>query len=1159
MHSIFESGSIQTLVLATAELREACLSSQAVQIKKRGYHKNKMCIKKLAEFVFLWGAIAPIYSFASEHCQESVAKVLSTQGRVEVQASGSTGWRRIRDDDMLCDGDVVHTFRWSRVTIVRPSGSGFTMSQNGTLTVTSPPEATSQSQQKAAWYIKLLQGAAFFRSRQPERFSIQTPFINAVHKGTEFLVDVSGESAEISVFDGQVEGKNAAGTVNIGKGNKGIARPGRAPQVRTLTIAPEDAVQWALYYPTIIDDNRTGVNELDAVLAAYRDGDLQTALDRLDGMPSGRENNRYLTLKAALFLSVGSVEDSQTLIDRVLSMSSRDSEALALKAVIAVAKNRPQQAMQLAQQAVDSDRESLVALMAQSYAYQALFDVESALKAAIQATVLKPHHALAWARVAELALSQGDKNTALEAARKAQTLNPKLARTESVLGFAYLAESATGQALGAFNHAAALDPADPVPRLGIALAKIRQGDIESGKTDLENAVDLDPNNSILRSYLGKAYYELKNETFAAKELEIAKASDPKDPTPYFYDAILKQTVNRPVEALRSMQKAIELNDNRAVYRSRLLLDRDLAARSAAQGRIYHELGFQQQGLLEGWKSVNQDAGNYSAHRLLADNYAALPRHEFARVSELLQSQLLQPVNITPIQPNLGESNLFILNGLGPSDLSYNEYNPLFEYNRNAVQASGFVGGRNTYSDNAAVSGLYGNHSFSLGQFHYETDGFRKNNFFETDVYNVFLQSQLTHDLNLQAEFRYEERENGDLSQNFFSNVFSRDFKKKTDVESYRIGGRYEIDQNSSIIGSLIYQNIRDKRQQTVFDEDLGNYLSQTRLNEKSYIGDIQHHFANSALSTLNGFSHINQTALQQDFEPSPEPVFDTSLRKSAFYDYTKVNITKQLRATLGVSFDFFNLGDFLEQNRVHPKLGLEWLPNSATTVRAAAFRNTSISRIASQTLEPTQVAGFNQFFDDNNGTVAWRYGAGVDHKFSESVAAGLEYSERQLNLPGEEAGRSEQLARAYVNYTPFDYCALNGEYFYERIDQSEGALTVNRGLFQLAETHRFPLTLSLFHPSGLSFKIKNTFVHQSGLFANLYPGRLPVASVAGNANYFVIDMNLSYRLPKRFGIISVGVNNLLDEQFNFQNTNINSNQSMLAPGRIVFSRFTLAF
>jgi hypothetical protein len=59
----------------------------------------------------------------------------------------------------------------------------------------------------------------------------------------------------------------------------------------------------------------------------------------------------------------------------------------------------------------------------------------------------------------------------------------------------------------------------------------------------------------------------------------AKVLDPHDPTPWFYEAILKQTTNRPVGALHDLQRAIALNDNRAVYRSSLLLDEDFAARS----------------------------------------------------------------------------------------------------------------------------------------------------------------------------------------------------------------------------------------------------------------------------------------------------------------------------------------------------------------------------------------------------------------------------------------------------------------------------------------------------------------------------------------------------------------------------------------------------
>ena len=322
-------------------------------------------------------------------------------------------------------------------------------------------------------------------------------------------------------------------------------------------------------------------------------------------------------------------------------------------------------ALELAQKAVAAAPRSAAALIALSYAQQAAFDLQSARQSLEAAVKAEPQNALAWARLAELWSSFGRLDRSLAAAKKAVSLDPGLSRTQTVLGFAYLTQVNTAEARTAFEKAIALDQADPLPRLGLGLATIRDGDLDAGGGEIEIAASLDPNNSLIRSYLGKTFYEEKRTGLDGREFATAKELDPNDPTPWFYDAIRKQTINRPVEALHDMQKAIELNDNRAVYRSKLLLDSDLAARSRSLARIYNNLGFQQRGLVEGWQSVNTDPTNFSAHRFLADSYAALPRHEIARVSELLQSQLLQPINITPIQPRLAESNLFLISAGGP--------------------------------------------------------------------------------------------------------------------------------------------------------------------------------------------------------------------------------------------------------------------------------------------------------------------------------------------------------------------------------------------------------------------------------------------------------------------------------------------------------------
>ena len=288
----------------------------------------------------------------------------------------------------------------------------------------------------------------------------------------------------------------------------------------------------------------------------------------------------------------------------------------------------------------------------------------------------------------------------------------------------------------------------------MGLAKIREGDLKEGGREIEIAASLDPNNSLIRSYLGKVYYEEKRGKIDGEEFAIAKKLDPKDPTPWFYDAIAKQTTNRPVEALRDMQKAIELNDNRAVYRSKLQLDSDSAARSSSLARIYNDLGFQQRALAEGYNSVNTDPTNYSAHRFLADSYSVLPRHEIARVSELMISQLLQPTNITPIQPQAAESNLFLISSQGPSATGFNTYNPLFNRNQATVQASGMAGSNSTWNGEGIVSGIYNKLSLSAGYNGFKTDGWRENSDQEDKIGNIFAQWEITPKTSIQAEYRY---------------------------------------------------------------------------------------------------------------------------------------------------------------------------------------------------------------------------------------------------------------------------------------------------------------------------------------------------------------------------------------------------------------------
>ncbi|NOT84823.1 MAG: tetratricopeptide repeat protein, partial [Methylococcaceae bacterium] len=889
---------------------------------------------------------------AAPVCTQWVAKIMSLQGNVQTQAGQDQSWHAAHTGDQICPGDTLRILKLSRATLRLRNEAVLTLDQNTTLSLAEPEQTT------AAWLLNLIEGAVFFRSRQSQHLNVHTPFINAVHEGTEFSVLVDKQHTKIAVLDGEVKAVNKVGQIQIKKGFEGIAEANKPPRIQPLTVKPQDAVQWTLYYPPLLD---------------YQ----------------GTDSNPMLR-QATLLLSVGRVDEAQTLIQQLLHSDTNQSDALALQAIIAVTQNQQQAALDFAQQAVKLDPESATAQIALSYAQQSLFNIDAALLATEKATQLAPENALAWARLSELQLASGEQDDAVESAETAQKLNPKLARTQIVLGFADLAQTDISDGQQAFEQAITLDSSDPLARLGLGLAKIRAGDIEEGKQELETAVNLDPNNAVIRSYLGKAYYELRNKDYAGKEFEIAKEMDAKDPTPWFYDAILKQTTNRPVEALQDMQKAVELNDNRGVYRSRLLLDKDLAARSAAQGRIYNDLGFQRLGLLEGWKSVNIDPTNFSAHRLLADSYASQPRHEIARVSELLQSQLLQPINITPIQPQLAQSNILIVDGLGSSSLSFNEYNPLFARNRFALQASGIYGGNNTWGEDIVHSGLWDKGSYSLGQFHYETDGFRKNNALNQDIYNAFVQGDITDSLNLQAEYRHEERKNGDLSVNFEPTDFSLSFKENRNIDTYRIGGRYIFSPKSSLIGSMIYQDVdvfQDQiNQQTFFNPSTNRNQVITirngaQIKRKGLISELQHQYMGDQYSLVSGFGHIDQTVdnISFGFTPdAPNSISNPNITRTNLYSYLKFNSLEKIETTFGVSYDELEIIKLLKRHPVNPKFGIVWNPSLSTTFRAAVFRSMNITRTSNQTIEPTQVAGFNQLYDDFNGTIAWKYGVAAD-------------------------------------------------------------------------------------------------------------------------------------------------------------------------------------
>jgi tetratricopeptide (TPR) repeat protein len=1104
--------------------------------------------------------------------EQWVARAVSVQGTVEAQRVSDTQWLPVKLNDTFRPGDQIRVRDRSRADVAMLDQSVLRLNANTTITIEGVKE-------ERTGVVDLLRGAAHFFSRGPQSLEVKTPYTIAGVRGTEFLISVEPGQTFLSIFEGQVLATSPAGSLALTSGQSAVAEAGKAPVPRVVA-RPRDAVQWALYYPPVLyflpDEFPAGPDWRGMVrqsMQFYLRGDLQRAFDSIANVPPDIRDPRFFAYRAHLLLAVGRIDEASADIERALRLDPNDSDALALQTIIAIVQNDKDKALSVAQRAVAAAPNSATALIALSYAQQAQFDLEGARGSLEKTVQLAPENALAWARLAELQSSFGELKKALKAAQRAVALEPNLARTQTVLGYAYLTQVKTKQAKEAFGKAIALDQADSLPRLGLGLATIREGNLDAGSRDIEIAASLDPNNSLIRSYLGKAYFEEKRTTLDEREYAIAKELDPKDPTPWFYDAIAKQTTNRPVEALHDLQKSIELNDNRAVYRSRLLLDSDLAARSASLGRIFSDLNFQQLALVEGWKSVNTDPTNFSAHRFLADSYAVLPRHEIARVSELLQSQLLQPINITPIQPRLAVSNLFLISAQGPGTLSFNEFNPLFNRNRVALQASGLGGENDTWGGEGVVSGIYQKSSFSLGYTHFTTDGFRTNNDQRDDIVDAFVQQELTPYTSIQAEYRYRKTDRGDLLLRFFPEDFFPGQRNKEERNFYRIGGRHAFSPDSILLGSFSYQHADSSQRDPRFPQVGVRFANLDSPDEQALGGEFQHLFRSRYVNLRSGIGYFNiDGAIESTVGFGPprtripievSSTTDTQINHANAYAYADINLLKSVTFTVGASFDSLT-GDFPgdDTNQFNPKFGVMWNPFPGTTVRAAAFRVLKRTLITDQTLEPTQVAGFNQFFDDFNLTDAWRYGGAIDQKFTKDIFGGVEFSKRDLtvpfldftvsaaNPPTREADWEEYLARTYLFWTPHPWLALRAEYAFERLERDK---RFPAGVTEV-DTHRVPLGIGFFHPSGFSTSLTTTYFNQDGEFGGFTAGT-PIRP--GSDNFWTVDAAVNYRLPKRYGFITVGATNLFNEHFKFFDSDLRN--ASIQPDRTVFGRVTLAF
>lgn len=251
-----------------------------------------------------------------------------------------------------------------------------------------------------------------------------------------------------------------------------------------------------------------------------------------------------------------------------------------------------------------------------------------------------------------------------------------------------------------------------------------------------------------------------------------------------------------------------------------------------------------------------------------------------------------------------------------------------------------------------------------------------------------------------------------------------------------------------------------------------------------------------------------------------------------------------------------SLGGTLKRDRygITPALGAIWRPSQDIRLRAAGGRTIKRPFVANQTLKPTQVAGFNEQFDDFDGTRADWLGLGFDVRANASVRFGAEALLRWLARPkvdteDEDSTEHDHRALGYLYWTPTDRLALTAEVIGEIYKSNpEDDLPELR-----VSTVSLPLGVTYTSPLGWFAGAEAAFVtHDVDRL-----GRTSEIVLEQEDQGVLIDVIAGYRFPKRAGIFSFQVSNLLDTRLSFQDESLRTMREQINP-RFVPSRTFLA-
>jgi tetratricopeptide (TPR) repeat protein len=1105
-------------------------------------------------------------------------KVVALNGRVEHTEAVQERWTAARMLQPLLVAERVRTLEASRASILFIDETQVKLNAGAVLTVRQVRSADGPASS-----MELQRGEAWFRTKNPRSgLTVQTPAAAAAVRGTEINVRIgsAGETV-LTVVEGSAEFFNPQGSLLVLAGEEGTAVPGQAPTKRVI-LNPEDAVQWALYYPAQVayadlpvtgspsaagfDRLRVGDTaaavqafqaapatdpwaRLGASMAFLSDGDVERTRSILNAAfdDPALEVERRIQL-AAVALHSGDSAGARQEIDAVLAANPTALRALVLLSSIELRQNRPAEARQAADRAVAAHPKSVGALIAASEAAQSQFDLEAAREFLDRALAIDPRDLHALVNRARIRFGTDDTEGARDDADRAAELSPDDPQVRSLRGFIRLADGNITGARADFESAARRDPEFGEPHLGLGLALFRENRVNEGLEEMLMATLLEPKVALYQSYLGKAYYQARRFPEGLSALDSAKRLDPRDPTPWLYASFFLRDQNEQVEALNQLRHAIALNDHRAVYRSRLLLDRDLATKNVSLAQLYRQLGFEAWGAFEALNSLDTDLTNASAHLFLAETYGGLVDRTEALSSELLQYFLYAPVNRNSFN-------------------SFAEYTALIEQPRKQLDVTAEFGSRDRSFLN--VNHRSGNERFAHVAF---IQGARESSTrFDINDERIqgFFQGKLSLTKRSDLFFSYSgvRDDEGDaevttrsFGADLFNSIILRQFTTAPDrtvgylIEQHEVtvGFKHQWRAGSVFTAAARYEDF----QQTItrplttiacngldvsqiplfaqygpriarinsnpFQLFDGQFQQATRLGRHQLIVGHQRYSMNKAENCSETFSF---DLLTDTFDNTFNP--DGRDQGAQTYVRDEIQVTPWLHATAGVAYQELTYTDVGAAPKVHdltqwsPRVGLAVQLGPTMRLRAATFKQLHLNLVGSSAAPPT-VAGFvvarNEFptAKRTEHSVSFEHSAGRTfvalRAFARDTEVPLLLDDLGASFIPEADARGKGLG-AYLNWIAHDRLTIFGENQLIRFD----ARSFDRW------DNLVRVGINLIHPSGVFARIAASHVTQR--FANTTVPDLP------RSGFYLTDLRLAYEFAGKRGFATFEISNAFDQRF----------------------------